>query len=367
MASTKEDETAAAVQELGSMSLGTSAERKGEPEVNVNNNEDAEENNEAPAKLCSKCSKKSDALVKCRDCKCVWYCDKECQNKHWKEHKIECKPIKKALDKRGGKLDLGDELYLGPLPDLPPREECPICMRALPLDERLQVYSACCGKTLCSGCEFQHKVQTQKVNDKRAQKKQPPVPRACAFCREPTSKSDEEVLAMKRERVEHNDPFAMYNLGCKHGLGRLGLPVDQAKCIDLLRQSAGLGCAVAWYTLGIFHHTGDMGLEQNEEEAVKCWKQAAKGGDTNALHNLGCIAEGNGDFVAAMCNWRLAASGGDRLPMGALIECCFEKDLLHHAGLSETLRAMYRARAELKSDDRDAHIQYLKVTGKYDR
>ena len=52
--------------------------------------------------------------MKCRACKCVWYCDKECQNKHWKEHKKECKRIKKELDKRGGKLDLGTELDVGP-------------------------------------------------------------------------------------------------------------------------------------------------------------------------------------------------------------------------------------------------------------
>ena len=111
MSSTKEDGTAVAAEQLGSMSLGESVERTGEPE----NNEDADTNG-TQTKKCSKCGKESDALMKCTACKCVWYCDKDCQNRHWKEHKKECKPIKKELQKRGGKLDLGNEKDFGSPP-----------------------------------------------------------------------------------------------------------------------------------------------------------------------------------------------------------------------------------------------------------
>ena len=92
MASSKEDGAVAAADQLGAMSLGE--ERKGEPE----NTEDAEENKEAPTKVCSACGEKSNTLKKCNGCKCVRYCDKECQNKHRKENKKECRPIKKILD-----------------------------------------------------------------------------------------------------------------------------------------------------------------------------------------------------------------------------------------------------------------------------
>ena len=92
--------------------------RKVQPE----SSEDAKKN-EAPTKLfCSACGKESNTLKKCDGCKCVWYCDKECQNKHWKEHKKECKVIKKELDKRGGKLDIGTEMDVGPLEKLPQQE-----------------------------------------------------------------------------------------------------------------------------------------------------------------------------------------------------------------------------------------------------
>jgi hypothetical protein len=358
MVSSKED--GAAAQKLSSVSLGESVERNVEPE----NNEDAETNG-TPAKKCSACGEKSDTLKKCTACKCVWYCDKDCQNRHWKVHRKECKRIKKELVKRGGKLDLGDEKDLGPLPDLLPREECPICMRALPFQEGLQTYAVCCGKILCAGCDFQHNIQTKKVNVERAKMQQPQVGRTCAFCRVPVSNSDEEMLARIRKRVEHKDPEAVHCMAMHYGYGKYGLPVDQAKCIDLLRESAGLGLADAQHQLGNFHHNGGMGLGQNEEEALQYWDKAAKGGNVIARHNLGCTEMENGDDVAAMCNWRLCASGGYRTSMEVLVQC-FEFGFLHHADLAEVLQAMYLAIADLKSEDRDLYIEHLKKTGQYD-
>ena len=96
MASAKEEAAAAAAavtaQQLSSVSLGESAESR-----KKNETEPTTKNGTPTKKMCSACGEKSDTLMKCRACKCVWYCDKDCQNKHWKEHKIECRPIKKEL------------------------------------------------------------------------------------------------------------------------------------------------------------------------------------------------------------------------------------------------------------------------------
>ena len=360
MVSAKEESAAAAAaaQQLGSMSLGDSVERKEDdttPTVN----------NGTPTKtLCSACGKESNTVKKCNGCLCVWYCDKECQNKHRKEHRKECKLIKKELDKRGGKLDLGTELDIGPLPDLPPQEECPICMRVLPIHATLQAYNACCGKLLCCACDHQHQIKTDKENEKRAQKKQPHVPLTCAFCRTAMPGSDEEILARTRKRAELKDPSALYNLAMKYGSGKNGLSVDQAKCIELLRESAGLGFPDALYQLGAFYATGMMGLEQNKEKGFKNFKEAAKEGDVFARHNIGVLEKEAGDFVASMSHWRLSAAGGYRKSMGALISR-FEYGFLHHGDLAETLQAFYRSRAELKSKDRDEYIKHLKMTGNY--
>ena len=348
MASTKGDGTTAATQQFGSISLGESAGRKD------NKNKSEQKNGTTPTQklLCSACGKESDALMKCRACKCVWYCDKKCQNKHWKEHKKECKRIKKELDKRGGRLDLGTEKDLGPLPDLPPREECPICMRALPLHESLHAYSSCCGKTVCGGCDHQHQIKSRELS----------LPRTCAFCREPIPRTDEEILARLSKRVECKDPQALLCMAMHYGLGQLGLPVDQAKCIDLLRQCDELGIPGAQYQLGNWYDEGEMGLERNREEALKYWGESAEGGHLISRHNLGSAAGNNGDHVAAMRHWRLAASRGYKKSMGALITY-FERGVLHHGDLAETLQSAYRARAEMKSKDRDQFIDHLKMKG----
>jgi hypothetical protein len=346
MASTIKDGTAAAAQQLGSISLGKSVERK------ENDTEPTAKNGTNPAKkLCSACGKKSNTLKKCNGCKCVWYCDKDCQNKHRKEHKKECKLIKKELDKRRGKLDLGTELDVGPLGKVPPREECPICMRMLPLHERLHTYFACCGKTICRGCDYQH----QKKSGKHPM---------CAFCRSPVPRSDEELLARLRKRVELKDPHALVNLAVKYEFGRDGLSADQAKCIELLRQSAALGFPAAHFQLANYHHNGKMGLKQDEKEALKYLEKAAEGGDLDARHNLGFIESRNDNHVAAINHWRMSASGGYKQSMGGLI-VYFELAFFHHGDLAETLQSMYCARAEMKSEDRDQYIKYLKHTGEY--
>ena len=81
------------------------------------------------------------------------------------------------------------------------------------------------------------------------------VPPTCAFCRTPLPESDEEVLARLRKRVELKDPNALFSMAMKYGDGARGLPVDELKCIDLLRQAAGLGFPSAQYQLGNFHHS----------------------------------------------------------------------------------------------------------------
>ena len=120
------------------------------------------------------------------------------------------------------------------------------------------------------------------------------------------------------------------------GFGHLGLPVDEAKCIDLLREAAGLGHPDAQAQLGTFYDNGIMGLEKNEEEALKYWEKAAKSGDILARHNRGCTERDNGDYVTALRHFRLSAAGGYRKSMEGVIEC-FEKGLLHHKDLAETL------------------------------
>ena len=152
-------------------------------------------------------------------------------------------------DQRGGKLDVGTEKDIGPLGRLPQREECPICMQVLPTHTMLQTYASCRGKIVCGGCDLQHKTK----NKGRS--------RTCAFCRTAAPESDGEILEQLRKRVELKDPAALINLAMAHGRGELGLPVNQATCVQLLRQAAGLDCPAAKF--------GEMGLRMDEGEALR--------------------------------------------------------------------------------------------------
>ena len=158
--------------------------------------EEAEKKDEVPAKLCSGCGKKSDALKMCHGCQCVWYCDKECQNKHREEHEKECRRIKAVLDERGGKLYLGTEEEIGQLEKLPPREECDICRHVMPIYDKLHMYFECCGNTVCQGCLGRHICATKELNLKRSrdlEKEVPPLPNVCPFCRTALERSDKEI------------------------------------------------------------------------------------------------------------------------------------------------------------------------------
>ena len=370
-----ESSSSLTVSKLGSMSLA---------ELIV---EDAPPPKVTTTPSCSACGKKggSDSLELCDGCKCVWYCDGDCQTRHRREHKKECKRIEKEIERRGdGKLDLGTEKDVEPptstLVDLPPpRDKCLICTRALPINTMLQTYSVCCGKIICGGCDLQLQWEGQKrtTTAERGGQETPPSPPTCAFCKRVHPESDDDKLTLLSRRVECRDPEGLCSMAMVHGYGQLGLPVDKSKCIDLLRESADLGCPGSQHQLGVFYLNGEMGLKQNEEEALRHWEQAAESGHVQAQHSLGCIKAEQSycrntslsirrtNHIAAMRHFRTAASAGYRISMDSLI-ARFELGFLHHGDLAETLQAMYRSRAELKSESRDQYIKYLKLAGEYD-
>ena len=220
-------------------------------------------------------------------------------------------------------------------------------MRVLPIQAKLQIYYSCCGKTTCAGCDHRHEEKTN-----------------CAFCRTPVPRSDNEILARNRKRAELNDPDALVNLAMHYGRGELGLRVDEAKCIELLRKAVALGFPRGHYQLGKLYGNGEVGLQRDAAKAKMHWEKAAEGGHLLARHNLGSAEWDNGNLIAALRHWKLSASGGFKLSVTCLLTF-FERGMLHHFFLAEVMPVFYRSRAEMKSDDRDKYIAHLKVTGEY--
>ncbi|XP_045477344.1 SET domain-containing protein SmydA-8-like [Harmonia axyridis] len=106
---------------------------------------------------CSVCQEKAD--LKCSGCKLVWYCGKDHQKKHWKEHKGLCRPFNIEEDEGLGKclvatrdLSPGDlilvehPLVYGPRPHMVEEGPvpCPGCCRLI-IGEK---------SPRCPNCEF---------------------------------------------------------------------------------------------------------------------------------------------------------------------------------------------------------------------
>lgn len=68
-------------------------ERHGKKSTNESNDNDLPDNGREAAvngNRCNTCNKRG-KMKKCTQCKCTYYCSKECQIQDWKKHKKRCK------------------------------------------------------------------------------------------------------------------------------------------------------------------------------------------------------------------------------------------------------------------------------------
>ena len=114
-----------------------------------------------------------------------------------------------------------DELFKEP----PPKEDCPICLLPIPFANGFcnvdSAYQACCGKSLCMGCNFAAVEGAFKGELKHL----------CAFCRTPAPISNEDFIQRCWKRVELNDANAMTFLAGRYREGSRGVPQDFEKAL----------------------------------------------------------------------------------------------------------------------------------------
>ena len=275
----------------------------------------------------------------------IYYCDVTCQKDHRKEHKLECKRIRKVLEKRGNKESASPLEALG---DIPQREECPICMRPLPHIKKLHQYQACCGKTICGGCSFAEVLVTPNLNSIITEGTGMPLYN-CAFCRAPEVRNDEEVTKSRlMARASKNDAGAISSLGIAYQIGALGLPIDESKGLEYLVRAANLDHDDACFTLGYSYYTG-TNFVQDKAKGREYLERAAAKGHVVAGLVLGCIEMDNGNRQAAMRHWRIAAACGGKVAAEELVTC-YELGYIRHKDLAESLQARDIACSEIKSE-----------------
>ena len=160
-------------------------------------------------------------------------------------------------------------------------------------------YMSCCGKTICSGCDYAplYDNQGNEVDNEK-----------CPFCRTPDPTSVEEVNERYKKRMELNDPIAIYYQGNNYRDGRRGFAKDYTKALELYHQAGELGDARAYNNIGNSYQSG-RGVEVDNKK-VYFYELAAMGGDALARYNLGNMEAFAGNIDRAIKHYMIAVGSG---------------------------------------------------------
>jgi TPR repeat protein len=153
------------------------------------------------------------------------------------------------------------------------------------------------------------------------------------------------------KRVEADDAYAIYSLGCKYYDGIRGLPQDYEKAMELWLRAGELGYAGSYFNIGNSYYTG-RGVESDIKKAVHYWELAAMKGDVDARHNLGCMEGNAGNYDRAAKHWMISAGAGHDDSLNAIRECFMDGDATKEE-FEKALRAHKEATDEMKSDQRE--------------
>lgn len=314
-----------------------------------------------PSKTCGSCGRASAELKTCTACRLVHYCNRACQKAHRKAHKGDCKVIAHAKE-------VMKEFKVNPM-----TEECPLCMRLLPLGADESRYRVCCGKTICDGCAVAYRSAQSKLTCMVQAQQVQVLPLPCPFCRCPflTCESDEEELELYAERAEnHGDSRAVLAMAALHREGKT-VQKDDAKAFECYVKASDMGDPHGMYNAGVSYLIG-TGVSIDKERAKACFEMAARKGHVLALTVL---AHTDSHNEARILYWRLAAENGAEEAMESLkigyrlgMDCTSNHNkkcvcdgckiiktegLLTKKDLAATIRAFHAAQKELRSDERD--------------
>ncbi|EJK48441.1 hypothetical protein THAOC_32762 [Thalassiosira oceanica] len=214
-------------------------------------------------------------------------------------------------------------------------DDCPICQLPVPLDIKQSEMRPCCMKLVCLGCAL--------AADKRGMWD-------CPFCRTPMPKTDSQVLAMIRKRVNTGDPLAIWLLGIKYEFGQHGLEKDVTRGVELYERAAELGVKDAHYNLGVLYTIGDK-VGKDTDKAIRHFEAAAICGHVPARHNLGWEEHKARNYDLAIQHFLISAKLGHN---GSLsnFKTLFRSGLATKADYAAALRGHQNAIEGMSSPDR---------------
>ena len=179
--------------------------------------------------------------------------------------------------------------------DIPPKEECPICLLPFLCAVSTTKYQECCGKLICTGCYMIgiEKLKQEKITKlknkialgEKVQEKDKEIT-LCPFCRKREPTSNAESIKWMKKRMGKNDPVAFHRLASFYRNGAMGLQKDGYKAMELLHKAAELGSIGAHQNLGYAYDLGEY-CEKDLAKSIYHYQIAAMGGVTIARYNLG--------------------------------------------------------------------------------
>jgi len=129
-------------------------------------------------------------------------------------------------------------------------------------------------------------------------------------------------LELARESSGRGSRYGQHTLGELHDSGRGGLARDGAQALAFFRLAAAQGLDRAQCSLGIMYDFGFGGVVQDDAEALRWWQLAAAQGHPTALFNVAsCYEVGQGvrkNKAAAIRWYRRAQAAGDPAAASAL-------------------------------------------------
>ena len=233
--------------------------------------------------------------------------------------------------------ELHDEQLFKQPPQL--LEDCPICFLRMPSLGSGQLYMACCGKLICSGC-----IHAGDVRDKKSAS-------LCPFCRIPPPTTEKEMVNRYKKRMELNDPIAMSCLGGFYTHGSNGLPQNYAEALELWHRAAELGHYGAYYNIGNAYRNG-RGVERDMKKTEHYWELAALSGNVQARNNLGATEQIIGNVDRALKHFMIAIEGGNKMSLESIKQLY----IIEHATKEDYTKALGKYQAyldEVKSNQRD--------------
>ena len=283
---------------------------------------------------------------------------------------VQTKNIQASDGKHNGEIESKKQEHVKVEDDIftsAPKEDCPICLVRLPIDNGDTIYLSCCGKTVCNGCPHANKCMLKKEMDKLSEKHNtdesatpahPVVHQCltkesypCPFCRRALPNTDEEIVSVLQKRMDLQDPHAYFNMAGYVREGLHGLPKDEHKAVSLLHQAAELGSAEACSDLFLCYLLGLCGVQPDADKARYLLIQAAKGGLAQARHNLAALDYEAGRIDDAIRHLKISTAAGYQLSLESMEELR-EEGYINEEDYNEAAEAVLSAQKEEYTEER---------------